>query len=215
MIILTDLSEVLIHGMQGTEKIVEERYGERTGEKFYKRSIETQELFLTLLRGNICEDVYWLDFIAEDYWPFNHIDAKSMFEQNLARPRIPGTLEVFKSIKAYPKKIGSKKMVEGHPQIYIVSDHILGRVKQVKKMHPEVFEAVDGTFWSCDLGMVKSDKGFFDAVQESLGVESDEIVFIDDWDKNTNAARRKRITSIDFRDSVQLMCELKELGFKF
>lgn len=215
MIILTDLSEVLIHGMQGTEKIVEERYGERTGEKFYKRCIEMQELFLSLLRGNICEDVYWLDFIAEDYWPFNHIDAKEMFGQNLARPRIPGTLETYKSIKSYPERIGSKTMMEGCPKIYIVSDHVLGRVKQVKDLHPEIFEAVDGEFWSCDMGMVKSDKGFFDAVQKSLGIETDEIVFVDDWAKNTNAARRRKITSIDFRDPVQLTCELKELGFTF
>lgn len=215
MIILTDLSEVLVHGLQGIEHIVEERYGERTGEKFYKRCIEMEPLFLSLLRGNLCEEAFWKDFLLEDYWPFNFKDSAEMFEMNLKRPRIPGALEVYQAIKKHPERIGSDRLIDGRPKIYVVSDHITERVPLVKAAHRDVFDAVDGCFWSCDIGMVKSDRGFFDVVLDSLGVSSDEVVLVDDWSKNTSAARRKKIASIEFQDSIQLMCELKELGFVF
>ncbi|MBR3332463.1 HAD-IA family hydrolase [Candidatus Saccharibacteria bacterium] len=217
MIILTDLSEVLIHGIQGTENIVRERYGERTGEKFKNRMNEekVREWFLNLLRGKFCEDIFWLDFIEEDYWPFNHIDTKEIFTENLKQPKIDGTLEVYQSIKGYPVVTGMGYTVDGKPDIWIVSDHILERVHQVEKMHEDVFAIASKTIWSCDVGKIKSDAGFFDDIVKKYNIQKDEIVFIDDWNVNVEAARKAGLVSIEFHDAEQLKADLEKIGFRF
>lgn len=217
MIILSDLSEVLIHGMYGMEEIVSERHGIRTAEKFIKRKREPEmeTEFLNLLRGIITEEAYWKSFLSEDYWPFNFKDAEAMLSENLARPRIRGVLEVYKSIESYPENVGSYSKKRGKPEIWIVSDHIKERLYELHQLHKDVFESVNKEIWSCEVKRIKSDNGFFKMILEQNGLKPDEVVFIDDLGINVSCARGVGITSINFLDHEQLKNELSLLGFGF
>ena len=217
MIILTDLSEVLIHGMYGMEEIVSERHGICTAEKFIKRKNEPEmeKDFSNLLRGLITEEAYWKSFLSEDYWPFNFKDAEAMLGENLARPRIRGVLEVYKSIKFYPENVGNYSKKKGKPEIWIVSDHIRERLHEIHTLHKDVFEIANKEIWSCEVNKIKSDNRFFNTVLEQNGLKPEEVVFIDDLGINVSCARGIGITSINFLDSEQLKNELINLGFTF
>ena len=217
MIILSDLSEVLIHGLQGTEEVVKEKYGDRTADKFYRRmmDIEVDNCFRNLLRGYIKEDTFWLTFLSEDYWPFDYKQAEKLFGENLQRPRIDGVLEVYSSITAYPEKIGSEKKCTGRPQIWIISDHVKERISDLHEYHKDLFDLVDQEIWSCSMGKVKGDDGFFERILEDNSIQLDDVVFIDDWDRNTKKATSLGIQCIEFKDAEQLKDSLTNLGFEF
>ncbi len=60
-------------------------------------------------------------------------------------------------------------------------------------------------------GYVKPDRQIFELTASRLGVELNEMVFIDDRQSNVNPARSYGIESILFHDTEQLMEELKKL----
>lgn len=217
MIILTDLSEVLIHGLQGTEEIVNEKYGERTADKFYRRmmDIEVDNCFRNLLRGYIKEETFWIEFLSEDYWPFDYKGAEKLFGENLQRPRINGVLEVYSSIASYPERIGQTEKKTGRPEIWIISDHIRERIPGLHEYHNDIFTITSKEIWSCEIGKVKGDEGFFEGILKDNDLQPEDVLFIDDWDRNTKAAGKLGIQCIEFKSAEQLKNGLIALGFEF
>ena len=55
MIILSDLSEVLISGLNGTTKLIYQAYGKEAFIKCWQRIKETEEDFNNLMRGKMTE----------------------------------------------------------------------------------------------------------------------------------------------------------------
>lgn len=57
-------------------------------------------------------------------------------------------------------------------------------------------ERFDSCFYSCDVGVAKPDRGFFDRVAREIGADPSEILFIDDSEGNVNGARAAGLAGI-------------------
>lgn len=69
----------------------------------------------------------------------------------------------------------------------------------------------DDIFLSCDMGMVKPDKGIFEAVMECLHTQPDNVIFFDDSEKNCVAAERLGIRAIHDPSGTLWMTECSVL----
>lgn len=216
MIILSDLSEVMISGIVGTEKIIAARYGKAAGRKFHERHSEVNHVFCDLLRGKMTENEYWGIFFKEGEWSFGVDEAKAAFGENMTHT-IDGTLKLYQRIISYPRSLsGEFGMASGMPTIYIVSDHIAERINEIKAEHLDVFRIVKDEFWSCDMGLIKSDPGFFPRLLKDGHLKPDEVLFIDDNPINVIAALKSGITGIRFHNAKQLETVLRDTyGFRF
>ncbi|MBO4276100.1 HAD-IA family hydrolase [Candidatus Saccharibacteria bacterium] len=213
MIILSDLSEVLISGLNGTTKLIYQAYGKEAFIKCWQRIKETEEDFNNLMRGKMTEKDYYEVFFANNDFPFTEKEMRKFFSESF-QLSIPGTLDFYRRIVSCPKRIHDGiKFQKGMPDIYIVSDHIAERIDEIKGYHPEIFDIVKGEFWSCELGRIKRDPHFFEDLLKELNVDAREVIFIDDSFGNILAARRAGIYGIHFMNADQLNLELFQLGF--
>lgn len=214
MVIFSDLSEVFCHGIYGMEEAATSLYSKDIGETLWRSHEALNGKVLELFRKEFSEDHYWEEVLLSSGLPMSLSEAKNVLTENIRRV-IPGTLDVYKSITAHPKSLGSSEMLDGRPDIYIVSDHIAERIEQLKTIHPDIFGIVKGCFWSCDLGYIKQDAEFFPKVLAATQIPIEEIVFVDDIEQNAESARRHGIYSIVFYDAMQLKQELSKIGFRF
>ena len=92
MVIFSDLSEVLVKGIGGTEDKVESLYGADYAEKFLKRRIEVNDKILDLFRNKCDENEYWKYFLQgnELNIDFTVEKLRKVLSRNL-RNKIPGT----------------------------------------------------------------------------------------------------------------------------
>lgn len=65
------------------------------------------------------------------------------------------------------------------------------------EQHP--FEDIDRYFFSCEMGLIKPEKGIYERALQGLGCQPEAAVFIDDRRENVEAATRLGIPSILFR----------------
>ena len=75
----------------------------------------------------------------------------------------------------------------------------------------EVFgyaDIFDGEFYSCRLGAMKPEVGYFHAILKSLPYQPEQLLFIDDRDRNVAAARSVGIHGVeyDIEDGVGALC---------
>ncbi|MBR3116000.1 hypothetical protein IKF30_02110 [Candidatus Saccharibacteria bacterium] len=215
MIILTDLSEVLINGIYGVEKVIKKRYGTEWAKLYLQRKEETKVEFLDLMRGRLTEHGYWIRFMKDYSWPFSEQEIKYIISNNFAL-EVPGTRDVYERIIAYPENIFmDAKQLTGRPEIWIVSDHIAERENELRYLHPKVFGLATKVFWSYQIRNLKGDLGFFDRIIRNNHLLKEEVIFIDDYQINLTAAANAGIASIRFVNARQLEKDLKYFGFKF
>lgn len=219
MVVFTDLSEVLIHGIYGMEDIVARDHGAEVSKRFWERHDEVNDKILELFRDNCKEDDYWQAILEDGSLPFSLNYIKHVLSENIQRV-IPGTLDVYKSITSHPRSVSingvpSGDRLSGRPDIYIVSDHIKERLGQLKRAHPDLFDAVAGAYWSCDIGKIKGDPDFFPTVLSVSNLPAEKIVFVDDIERNVDSARKSGIYSILFKDADQLKLDFEKIGFRF
>ena len=189
MVILCDLSEVLIYGLWKTKSIFGARYGHNNKQLYWQRHKETEELLRDLFRGKKSEDEYWKKFKSDQFF-LNTIspdEYKEILGKSMNRT-VPGTYEVLKALRDNPEN-----RITG---MYIVSDHIKERIGFIRETYPEIRELFDRFFWSCDLGMIKQDNGFFKKVIEQIKVDPDNIIYIDDMQGNLDAAKDAGINKL-------------------
>ncbi|MBR3254331.1 hypothetical protein IKF88_01190 [Candidatus Saccharibacteria bacterium] len=215
MVILTDLSDVLIHGLYGADEIIAERYGKNVAEAFWQRHLETEEDFRELMRGKMSEDDYWQRLLQGDDWPFGIREIEDVFSENLRRD-VPDTLQVYQRITSHPRSLLHRHdILLGAPEIYIISDHIEERIEEIYQYHPDIFKVAQKTFWSCELGNIKMDEAFFPQLLRVFDMPIDEFIFVDDNAYNTTAASLAGIASIYFKNAKQLEKTLRAYGFEF
>lgn len=214
MIIFSDLSDVLIEGIGKVSQVVIERFGKEVGEKYWKHLHDSKDDFKEVLCGRISEAEFCRRFASSDDWPFEASDIQEIFTQSF-RKKIPVTIQVYQDIVAHPKSFLDSTIINGRPDIYIVSDHIKERVVEIKKDHPDIFEFTVDQFWSCEIGKIKQDEGFFLELLEELGLDTREVIFVDDNNLNIEAASKVGIVGIQFENAKQLKSELKKYGFGF
>jgi epoxide hydrolase-like predicted phosphatase len=72
-------------------------------------------------------------------------------------------------------------------------------------------DAFDEMIISAEVGLVKPDDRIYRLALERLGVTAEETVFIDDFSRNIEGARRLNIQAIHFKSSQQVLAELEEV----
>jgi epoxide hydrolase-like predicted phosphatase len=75
----------------------------------------------------------------------------------------------------------------------------------------EIDDAFDRIFISAEIGLAKPDDEIYQYVIQELGHQPAEMVFIDDFPENVQAARENGINAIHFRSREQALGELREL----
>lgn len=217
MVILSDLSEVLIRGLYGTEDIIEWRYGREAGERFWQRHLEaaTNTTWCDAMRGKCSEDDYWQKICEDDELGLSAAELKDAFSENLSR-KVPGTLDVYQRIVGAPRSLKpGAEITYGRTDIRIVSDHVRERLAELQKLHPAVFTLATRCYWSFETGLLKGDSGFFARLLKESNLAPDEVVFVDDMQCNVDAAKEAGINAIQFLNAEQLEQELSGLGFRF
>ena len=199
--IIFDLSEVIISGYHGTEKIIERQYA-IPEEEFKKQKLFKYEYFLDLMRGDLSEEEYLEELLQGTNWNLSLEQLKIAIRQNLNQP-IPGTMEIVKQLKA-----------EGKYQLILLSDHAREWMEYIEEKNKDL-KMFDKKIFSYDIGAVKSDKQTFKTVLEQTGIVADETLFIDDYEKNVKNAEAVGIHGIVFENADQLRKTLSsDLGIQ-
>lgn len=93
-------------------------------------------------------------------------------------------------------------------QTAILSNSFLGaREREEARYH--FAQMVDFLVYSHEEGIAKPDRVIFERTIQRMGVEPEEIVFIDDVPRNIAAASEMGIQAVRFRDTAQAVTELE------
>ena len=199
--IIFDLSEVIISGYHGVEKLLREQYG-ILEQGLKKQKQLKNEFFLDSMRGNLSEEEYLKELLQGMDWSISIDQLKTAIRQNLNQP-IPGTMEIVKQLKE-----------KGNYQLILLSDHVREWVKYIEENNKDL-QMFDRKIFSYDIGVVKSDKQTFKIVLEQTGIIADETLFIDDYEKNVKNAEAVGIHGIVFENAEQLRKTLSsDLGIQ-
>ena len=76
------------------------------------------------------------------------------------------------------------------------------------------YDGFDPVLLSCDEGMAKPDEKFFEAAVERTGVAAQEIVFIDDQEKNLPIARKLGMMVVKSVNPKQVVKDVNDLIFR-
>lgn len=112
---------------------------------------------------------------------------------------VPGTLDVLRQLKR-----------AGIP-VYALSNWALETYAETRALFPFLDE-FDGVVISGEVGVGKPDPAIFRHLCERYLLAPETTVFIDDWERNVEAATRLGFVAIRFRDATQLAAELRALG---
>ncbi len=138
-------------------------------------------------------------------------------------------------LKKWDSPFSVEQAIETHTKIVAVNPESIEVVRAVRRsgvgaylatnQHEyraqymsEVFgyaDVFDGEFYSCRLGSMKPDTGYFHAVLESLPIPPERLLFIDDRERNVAAARSVGIHGAEYEigEGVEaLRGILKEYG---
>ena len=188
--IIFDLSEVIISGYHGVEKIIKRQYA-ISEEEFKKQKFLKYEYFLDLMRGKLSEEEYLEELLQGTNWNISIEQLKTAIRQNLNQP-IPGTMEIVKQLKA-----------KDNYQLILLSDHAREWMEYIEEKNKDL-KMFDKKIFSYDIGVVKSDDQTFKTVLEQAGIVADETLFIDDYEKNAKNAEAVGIHGIVFENAEQL-----------
>ena len=192
--IIFDLSEVIISGYYGTEKIIASNT-DVSEEEFEKRRLEVNDFFLDVMRGNHTEEEYWQGLLAGTNWNISIDELKKFVRLNLNR-RVPGTLDLI-------NRIGKNY------NLILLSDH-------VKEWMEYIIQNNDGLsrfnkrFFSYEYGKVKSDSDVFEYLIHQTQIIPEETVFIVYSLVNVQNAQKSGIDAILFTDADSLEEELRK-----
>ncbi|UCC65186.1 MAG: HAD-IA family hydrolase [Anaerolineae bacterium] len=188
--IIFDLSEVLISGLVGIEKVLSRELALPEDEIlpcFVGNWLEE------LLVGDISEETYLTRIVAREEWPIDVARLKAVIRSNFHH-QVKGTIDLLMDLA-------------GCHHLALLSDNAREWVSYVRSVHPflEVFQR---TFFSYDLKGLKKDPATFSAVLDAMSASPGECLFIDDNPLNVSAAESAGIPSVHFVGAEQLAAEL-------
>ncbi len=189
--VIFDLSEVLLSGAAGSEKLLEKRLS---------RKITDSELLISeidrLFTGEISEDIYWQLVIEHNSWDITISELKKAIRQNFRE--IKGTRKIIEGLKQKGYKLG---LLSNHAKEWII--YCETNYKYQGLFHEVVY--------SYQAGFSKPHPNIFLFILKKLKVKPEECLFIDDHIKNIESARRLGFNTIHFISPEDLKRKLKEL----
>lgn len=197
--IIFDLSEVIISGYFGTEKLI----GKLTNiveEEFAKRKLDIEEsIYLDAMRGKYSEDEY-LEYLLEGTnWNITKEKLKEIIRKNLNVP-VEGTMEIVKKLK-------------GKYHLILLSDHVKEWMEFILEENKEL-DIFEKKYFSYTYGKLKEEKESFEYVLEHESIQPEETIFIDDNEVNIKMAKEVGIDGILFENAEQLERELESRGVR-
>ena len=96
--------------------------------------------------------------------------------------------------------------------LILMSDNDPVTVEFLQKYHREMMDQFSECYFSCDFKTRKPDLKFFRHVIEESGLVPAECIFVDDKQKNVDAAKKCGLNVIRFEDCGQLRDELKNFS---
>ncbi len=93
--------------------------------------------------------------------------------------------------------------------IALLSNGSLDTFKQISKIFPDFDSLFDEKIISCGIGMVKPDTEIYKYALEKMSVSPGEAVFVDDRQKNLDAANELGISTILFEGSEKLKDDIE------
>lgn len=192
--IILDLSEVLIYGMGGMDRVLARRLG--IPEDGLLRKLGG-DLFFDLMRGKVTEDAYLRWVLETQGWPLETVELKQLLRDNFSR-RVPGTADlVLELADCY--------------ELALLTDHGREWMAHIVTIHPFLAH-FDQILTSFDLGRLKADPGTFEVVLGVLDRAPGACLFVDDSPRNVEAARAAGIDGVVFVSTAQLRRELARRG---
>ena len=182
------MSEVIISGYHGVEKLLEHQYA-IPEEKFEKQRLSKNEVFLNLMRGNLSEEEYLEELLQGTNWNISIDQLKIAIRSNLNRP-VPGTMKIVGELK-------------GNYQLILLSDYVREWMEYIEARNEDL-KIFDKKIFSYNIGTTKSEVQTFETVLEQTGIVADETLFIDDYEKNVKNAEAVGIHGIVFENADQL-----------
>lgn len=186
--IIFDMSEVIILGYHGVEKILEQQYA-IPEEEWERQRLSKNELFLNLMRGNLSEEAYLEELLQGTNWNISIEQLKTAIRSNLNRP-VPGTMKVVRELK-------------GKYQLILLSDYVREWMKYIEERNEDL-RIFDKKIFSYNIGTTKSEVETFETVLEQTKIVANETLFIDDYEKNVKNAEAVGIHGIVFENAEQL-----------
>ena len=186
--IIFDMSEVIISGYHGIEKILENKKNIPT-EVFKKRKEETLDVFLDTMRGKYTENEYIDCLLNGTDWNITKDEFKEIIRENLNIP-VPGTMEIV-------HKLSNKY------NLILLSDYVREWREYIKQYNSDL-NIFKKQFFSFETGMLKKDDGYFKYILNESNINQNETIFIDDYEKNVKNAEAVGIHGIVFENAEQL-----------
>lgn len=194
--IIFDLSEVIISGYHGTEKVVAQNT-DLSAQEFLARKTEVTDFFLDTMRGKHSEDEYCAHLLEGSGWDLSTQKVKECIRQNLNVP-VKGTLEIVKRLK-------------GKYCLILLSDHVKEQIEYIFEKNADL-QIFDKLYFSYEYGLLKEDEGCFEHVLKDLASKPEETIFIDDYFVNIDKAKECGIDAILFKNAKDLEQELEKRG---
>ncbi|HET6846490.1 MAG TPA: HAD-IA family hydrolase [Anaerolineales bacterium] len=193
--LIFDLSEVLIHGLWGAERLLAEHLG-------LPEKRLAQELWIpwatALFEGRLTEHEYLREVIRRGGWKgISPEEVGRYLRQNFCQ-QVPGMEQVIQNLAE-------------HYELALLSDHAREWVDFIHKQHG-VLNCFSQQFFSFELRHTKRERVTFLTVLHQLRRPAADCIFIDDLPVNIEVARSVGIHGIQFTGAAALTAELRALG---
>ena len=192
--IIFDLSEVIISGLKGSERQISHELS--LAEDVVAKAL-VGEGFDELLHGRLSEEEYLTDLISHHGWHISSLRLMEIIRRNFHEV-VPGMDEILKRL--------SERF-----SLVLLSDHAREWILYIEANY-DFFNLFLRRFYSFELNSTKIQSSTFVTVLEKLGVGPALCLFIDDNERNIEAARSVGIRAIRFTGVEKLLLDLKKLG---
>lgn len=158
------------------------------------------------------EKVYSNEWFDYKMGKISELEAWCAFEKNGSKLSAREIYDLVRSTRKFVP--GTKELIEELKGKYLIAA-LSNEGKETIEDAEErmgIDKLFDRMFVSCFMGLAKPDKRIYEKVLEELGMKVDEIVFVDDKERNITAAEEVGIDSILFESAEQTKKELQSRG---
>lgn len=192
--VIFDLSEVYLHGFLGVEKYLLANHQLSVTNE----ALQIEELG-KLFNGKITEDEFWSSIREKLSWKIGNQQLKNAVRDNFTE--IEGTRKIIEGLKKNGYSLG---LLSIHAREWI-------EYCENKFNYHKLFDQI---VYSFDEGISKPEQRAYELILEKLEAKPEESLFIDDSERNLQAAERLGITTVLFQNAEQLKEDLRQLKIK-